>query len=70
MKSVSLQSLYSFCGNGELPDVLFRMEKYSFDLEVTDRRVLFLFCCSITLNKCCFLLISFTAEPIVRSSCT
>lgn len=34
MKSVSLQSLYLFCG--KLPDVLFRMEKYSFDLEVTE----------------------------------
>lgn len=32
MKSMSVQSLYPFSGNGELPDVLFRMEKYSFDL--------------------------------------
>jgi len=33
-------------------------------------RVLFLFHCSITLNKCFFLLIYFTAEPMVRSSWT
>jgi len=40
MKSMSLQSLYAFSGNGELPDALFRMEKYSFNLKVLKSTVL------------------------------
>lgn len=35
VKSMSLQSLYPFSGSGELPDILFRMGKYSVDLQVT-----------------------------------